>query len=56
MQAIVCALVNVIFFLLVVKISATIFVDGTTDKTCCKILATFFCCVWMKNAARGPEA
>ena len=56
MQAIVCALVNVIFFLLVVKISATIFVDGARDRICCKILAAFFCCVWMKNAARGPEA
>ena len=29
---------------------------GATDKICCRKIAAFFCCVWMKNAACGTWA
>ena len=36
------------------KTSEKFFIYGATDKICCGKIAAFFCCVWMKNAARGP--
>ena len=38
------------------KTSEKFFIYGATDKICCGKIAAFFCCVWMKNAARGPWA
>ena len=35
------------------KTSEKFYVCGTTDKICCRKIAAFFCCVWMKNAACG---
>ena len=36
------------------RTSEKFYIYGATDKICCGKIAAFFCCVWMKNAARGP--
>ena len=36
------------------KTSENFYIYGATEKICCGEIAGFFCCVWMKNAARGP--
>ena len=36
------------------KTSEKFCIYGATDKVCCGKIAAFFCCVWMKNTARGP--
>ena len=38
------------------KISEKFYIYGATYKISCEKIAAFFCCVWKKNAARGPWA
>ena len=31
------------------------YIYGATDITYCRKMEAFVCCMWMKNAARGPS-